>query len=155
MILTIGVVGSFCSILGLIYMFIKEKRKIREWILLVFLIIFVVITCIQYSQISKFNSVKYEANKLINDWPSKNEIEVIDVADLRGIWLAGYSFLERNKEIFPDSFEQVKNLMQDDLDITSNDSGASQSIERNNIEEATRVIMQIINDIGGRKYPRY
>lgn len=152
MFFTIGAIGSIASIVGLIYDFYKEKMKIREWILLSLVVVFMITTCFTYNQLNEFKSVRKEAANLIKGWPRRNYLDYESIGDLRGIALSGYGFLERQKEYFPDSFEKVSKFIHDDLDLTGKCEEDTYTDEREKIEEAVLMIIRVISDISGEPY---
>lgn len=148
----IGVIGSLASIIGLVYTFVKEKAKLKEWLLLLFLVASLTITVFTYSELRSFTVVQNEAAEIIEGWPSKSMIDFESSSELKGHALVGYFFLERHKDHFPDSFELLKNDIHKDMGLTTvyEDEADYEELER--MRDVFTVISGIVESMSSKPY---
>lgn len=116
---TINILGIISGLIGIIGFFYPKQWE-KKWI--VKSILFAVITClsilivIQNSKIEKLEKVSKSANLLLE----KKEMEFTS----EGFIMAALSFLEQNRNDFPESYERAKSLFEkydksEDRDIAS------------------------------------
>lgn len=102
---TISIIGLLSGILGIIGFFFPIEWKKNVFIKLIFTLIFLSLSSyiiIQNSKITKIERVSKSANLLIE----KKSMEFTS----EGFILAALSFLEQNKNEFPESYERAKQI---------------------------------------------
>ncbi len=101
MIEIIGIVGSIASIIALILPASSKSQRILHAVY-VLIIVVVSITAFSYKlDLSKINNAEREAKKLINNYDRYTNL---------GFSMAALSFLEKNKDVYPDSYNRAKEL---------------------------------------------
>jgi hypothetical protein len=104
---TITILGVISGLIGIIGFFFPVEWKSKTYIKIVFTIVFVILSvCIVYqnSKINKIERISKSANLLIEQKTMEFTHE--------GFILAGLSFLEQNKNDFPDSYERAKKIFE-------------------------------------------
>lgn len=140
-------VATIITIIGVLYQLISKKRKWTECLTIFLLLFFITTTAFLYVKIDRYNETKVQAAELIKKWPKRDKIDFTSMGELRGIVLSGLSFLEKNKEYYPDTYNKMKNLFENEFGVVFKEKDDDWSIERNKLEEATLTIMQYISDI--------
>lgn len=151
-ILFIGVFGSIASIIAIFFDFYRNSRSKREWTLLLLLMFSMILICFSYKEINDFKNVQNEANSIMENWPSKDRLPFSSTGEIRGYALSGYSFLERHKEYFPDSFDLVSKFILEDMTLTKKIEGEITSEESERIREDFLTIAQIVGSIRNKPY---
>jgi hypothetical protein len=104
---TITILGLTSALIGIIGFFFPIEWKSKAYIKLVFTIIFVILSAwivYQNSKINKIERVSKSANLLIEQKSMEFTSE--------GFILAALSFLEQNKNDFPDSYQRAKKIFE-------------------------------------------
>lgn len=146
----LGVFGSIASLIGLMYNFIQRKSRVSEWILLILLVTSMVFTCISNIQLYEYKRVENEAANLIDNWFKDTYVGSASTGQIRGAAMSGFAFLERHKDYFPGSFDQISRFIHNDLDLTSKNENINSDEERAKLIEAYDLISRIIKDIANK-----
>lgn len=145
-----GAVGTLASILSL---FISNNTKWAKWIHAgyILLIVAIVLWVVDYQQsvkesLSELNEIKRverQATALSDPWDTST----------RGLRL-GYSmsilaFLEKNKELYPETYERAKTMC-DNLGCYSEDQSMTQFSKMGDAATAMRELVRGISSLEGR-----
>ena len=86
----------------------------RKWVKLLYPITFTIlssIAIIQYYQLAEMKQIENEAEQISKTWPSSNRIQFLSKGERFGIILSGQTFLEKHKNLFPDTYNEYRSLI--------------------------------------------
>ncbi|WP_430882476.1 hypothetical protein [Fusibacter sp. JL216-2] len=152
LVVAVGLVGSFASTIALAIELRKNNRGKLQWILLVFLIISMIMTSYSQYQLDEYRVVENEATKLIKKWPTKDRLDYVSSDELRGHAIAGFSFIERHRDYFPESFNLLSTYVHDDMALTKVIVGEPSYEEIDRIQGVFITIAEIVGSMSDTKY---
>ena len=141
----IGIVGSIASVIALILPASSKSQRISHAVY-VLIIVVVSITAFSYkSDLSKINNAEHGAKKLINNYRQYTNL---------GFSMAALSFLEKNKDIYPDSYNRAKELC-DNNDCLGNkyrknNNSSNHSLSQIDVSSALVGMLRGIGDISAK-----
>jgi len=121
-------IGTLATLFGFAHQLYKHKEKPFTYSLLAIGLLFAVVSTLLWkengeleAENARLQNAKLEAVALYDSWPSIDSFEFVSDGEFQGIVISGLAFLEANKDAFPETYIDAKNILQAKLKVASND----------------------------------
>ena len=153
-------VASLASIVALALQLHKNHEKPRVYLLLVVSLLLSVLAGVFWSSTEALKTenkklsfentqlqlARNKAQQLVKSWPKPERFDFTSCGEFRGIVLSGMAFLEKHKEVFPDTYKTAKFLFISELGVGASDNNNWYE-ERHKLQESAEAIVLMMKSI--------
>lgn len=155
---TLTSIASLASIISLCFLLSKSNETAKTYSLVVVSIGLSVISTFLWVgsanlaaekealvvENSRLQSAQAEARRLVESWPTPDRMDFVSSGELRGMVLSGIAFLEGRRDVFPETYENSKQLLLVEMGAGENEGTLA---ERYNLEEAGETIYMTVSSL--------
>jgi hypothetical protein len=142
LIVVIGIVGSVASVIGLLISAPGVKSKVQHLAYAIFITILAIVAFNYQQQLEDIRSAERQAEAIIGTADRSTS------GSMAGFMLASLSFLEKNKQHFPDTYARAEKLCENAKCLGSGTTSTSEDYEHFSImQDASSAMLYLMRGI--------
>jgi hypothetical protein len=154
-------ISTLATLFGFAHQLYKHKEKPFTYSLLIIGVLFAIVSTLLWkengeleAENARLQNAKLEATALYDSWPSADRFDFVSDGEFQGIVISGLAFIEANKNAFPETYINAKNMLQEKLKSASID--ANYISKRSTLREAAQITSATVKSLrlnGNRQKP--